>query len=280
MKKMVGQEIIAALITLAPYLNDIIPGDSFTAISDTEKYILYEPACEFDIGIKTNDRVKPGSAADACMRSRQIEVITIDNKIYGTPYKAVADPIFDEEDRIIGSIIIGFNNEYEERLLETIQQFSASFQQVNANIQNISSGAQNLAKVGEKLSAITHQTKENLHQTEEIISIIRHIADQSKMLGLNAAIEAARAGEHGRGFSVVAEEIRRLSEQSNTSAKNVATILREIANSIDTVDNQSQETGAVSQEQAASTQEIAASMEEMSAQLESITELYTKIMEL
>lgn len=83
--------------------------------------------------------------------------------------------------------------------------------------------------VGEQLSSLTYQTKESLQQTETIINLIRHISDQTKMLGLNAAIEAARVGEHGRGFAVVAEEIRSLSKQSDESAKSVASILRDIA---------------------------------------------------
>ena len=61
-----------------------------------------------------------------------------------------------------------------------------------------------------------------------IIHTINEIAEQTNLLALNAAIEAARAGEHGRGFTVVAEEVRKLSVQSNQGATEIADMVKEM----------------------------------------------------
>ena len=71
----------------------------------------------------------------------------------------------------------------------------------------------------------TNTTNESVIKIKAAITLITSIAEETNLLSLNAAIEAARAGEQGRGFAVVAEQIQKLAEESNESAKQIGQII-------------------------------------------------------
>ena len=88
----------------------------------------------------------------------------------------------------------------------------------------------------EAINMVSEQTNKNNESAADInktIEIIKGLAAQTNLLSLNASIEAARAGDAGRGFSVVAEEIRSLSEESSGNAQEIEGIVKELVHNVE-----------------------------------------------
>lgn len=162
-----------------------------------------------------------------------------------------------------------------ESVASIAKEVGAVSEEIAATIQQISNGATAQSEASshaiEDVKGVSRSLDEAITSIESTLKVIQDISDQTNILALNAAIEAARAGEYGRDFAVVADNVRRLAEETKVNATDVNNLMNDIVTnmgggiirfqqSLKHFASQSEEFSASSEEVAAATEEQTASM--------------------
>ena len=255
-----------SLVKSAEIIQKIIPLDCCIMICNKEGLIVkFVGAESFDMNVREGSGVAKGGSLGECIATAKIVHKAIPKEAYNVPIKAIAVPIFDNNNVLIGGIATGISLANQEALLDSAQIIAATSEEMTATTQELAATATHLSSGLDDIESIGNSVINEVKKTDDILRFVSDVAANSNLLGLNAAIEAARAGEHGRGFAVVAEEIRKMAVNSAEAVNDIKDILNNIRKEVEILKNKVEENSSMAERQATATQEIAKDMESLAA---------------
>lgn len=262
---------------LIPYMQNFFDDEIAFTMSNTEIFLKVVNSENINLNAKPGDKLRPGGAAYECIKAQKPLSILVPKEIFGVEVKATGVPVTDENNIIVGSIVIAKSVEKHYEVLNLSETLSNALKIISQGSNRISSGIQNAVESNSKILHNINKASDDAKNTDEILNFVRNIAKQTNLLGLNASIESARAGEHGKGFSVVAKEIRKLSNSSNNSIDEINRILKNINASIAIISENINKTAENFKKQSDEIQEITSSIEKLNTTAEILKELAEEV---
>lgn len=260
----IENDALKMVCNMTSYIRDMFDDNISICIMDTEKCIYYHPAKDLDLKMNVGDPFELEQGREV-LEKGIIKKEIVPKSYFGVEFKTSCYPIKDLNNNIVGIIALSISLDKRNNLLEISDNLVNSMSQIGQGVTDINKGSQDLAEMDSKLVKEIEDAENHVKDSEEIVSIIKEIAAQTNLLGLNASIEAARAGEYGKGFSVVAKEIRKLSNSSKESVEKINTIIKDIIVSIDDISKNIVKTNNIAQQQSSSIEEITSSIEEINS---------------
>lgn len=269
---MTDQEVLDHFKYVLPFINDLSTNDVGVSLTDLEKVLYYKPGKNFDLKIEIGIKLDPKMAAYQAIQTRSKIFTRIDSSLHGIPFIAQGIPIYNE-DRVIGATVFVESMDRQENLINMASQLSNSISVLASNTEETSAQLEEISAVCQELERIVQESLARVRETDQVLGLIKEIANQTNLLGLNAAIEAARVGDQGRGFRVVAEEIRKLANNSAESIQKVEAVVKSIQSDSDHTYQQVHRIGGVVSEIAQASMQISGAIHQVDSMAQELNSM-------
>ena len=270
MERISENEIINAFDLLIPYLKIFFDDEASFAVTDKEKF-LHNVRNDGDSYSGTP--LSPTGAAVKAIKSGNPVI----DYFPSMALKSYSVPIKGKTGKVDGCIVVGKSLKKREELLQLSKGLSSAMKDISNVANDFSVKLQTVVEMSAETSKKIDDAHENASNTGKIFDFIRQVSSQTDLLGINASIEATRAGAEGKGFKVIAQEIRKLSETSRESVDKIYTMLNAINKSVDDICTTTTKTQEITESYTSAFSEIANSVEKLSASAQLLEAMADKV---
>jgi hypothetical protein len=216
------------------------------------------------------------STSALCIKENKIMHRIVPKEIYGVEMRTISIPFSDRS----GCVSVIFNVKTHHQVSTSIEQIVASTEQISATSQNIYVQTIEMNHKFDHVMAQVTSTVSTSSHLSDIYTIVKGVADQLKLISINALIQAAHAGEYGRGFSVVAQEVRKLADEANEQMKHVEDIVKRMSINLKSMEKEIQVLREYAEHQCHASKEISQAIEAVALSTQSLREITNKLLNL
>ncbi len=263
------------MMNVIPILKEAIPADLSIALCDTQQFIGYWPGENINLSIAIGQKLDPKEPLYQAINENISLKAEVPAHFYGFEFIGTALPLHNKDGYVIGGLAIQLRKPSE--LITIADNIELSLSKTSAQVNDMSGSALQLVDTARQLLTLVLQTTEQVQGINEVTATVRSVADQTQLLGINAAIEAAHAKEFGRTFDIVAREMRKLSYETSESAQSIQTTVNMFAHVTASMRQAIESIASTLDHQAEANQQILAYIEDIHKMSEQLNEFAKKL---
>ncbi|WP_294152637.1 histidine kinase N-terminal domain-containing protein [uncultured Clostridium sp.] len=230
------QKKLQEIKEIIPIMKSLMDEDLAISIWDREGTVVYFQKPEtfnldLEVGFRLEDK---NDKLFKAMNTGKVIHNSLPKEAFGVPIEGNLVPVFDEG-KVIGCVVCAYYSPKAAELENKTNKMKNVLEGSKDSICDILKAAINSANYLKEINEYLNNLEQSIDGVHRIVDAIKGNTARTKMLALNASIEAARAGESGRGFTIVANEMGKLSQMSTESVADINKTLNDIEKSINYV---------------------------------------------
>ena len=256
-------EFIQSMGIMADYIHMALKKEAVVVIADKDhRVVKYIAGENLKLDYREGDKVNASdSNLMAALNGRDSDIY-LDASVYGMAINAYAFPIR-ENGRVVGALGFGRPIDKERQLEEYIGIVRGIVGTLQSKTHTMASHSEELAATSTEIREQSERALQDSAKTNDITKLIKDNSRQTNLLGLNASIEAARAGQFGAGFNIVAQEVRKLSQQTDDSTSKIESALTGVQSNLKSLMENMNQISQASNEEAKLAQDVTGVIEQL-----------------
>lgn len=226
-------ETIEKYKEVLPSIKDYLGKDIMIGLTDGVQFVGFWEGNKMRAPIQVGDKLKSDDPMVESFRTGKVIDMILPPHIHGFPFRSITAPIKDVKGKIVGTIGIGSSLELLYSIETIIHDINEKLDDGLGQVKLLSGTSEEINRKSISILEVMHNISDTTKQISDATSEISGIASKTQILAINASIEAAHAGNFGVGFSVVAQEMKKLANTSQESSQKIFDLISELSKQVE-----------------------------------------------
>lgn len=256
-----------------PQIKDYFGQDIMIGLTDGSKFVGFWQGNKMRAPVQIGDELQPDDPMIESFKTGKVIDVTLPPHIHGFPFRSITAPVREKGGKIVGTIGIGSSLELLYSTEKIVDEIRKKLDNAEKRFLSFNDTSKKVSNQADSILAFMNEISQKSDQIKSAAKEISNLAMQTNILAINASVEAAHAGELGKGFSIVAQEMKSLSNASRDASDSIFTLIKGLSESVSNNYNALKEIQETISTQLLSADELAKEIEDASERSVEVVEV-------